>query len=116
MFTAWLYQLGDTGGLRGGPAAGGELACGQSALQLLVRELLRPAGLLDVDVAVGRLPLLVEHGELAGQGPDDGMEAVEDGGVVEAAHLEGGAPGEVLGEHYSPGAVQVAEGGAKVTR
>ena len=77
MFTAWLYQLGDTGGLRGGPAAGGELACGQSALQLFVRELLRPAGLLDVDVAVGRLPLLVEHGELAGQGPDDGMEAVE---------------------------------------
>ena len=87
MFTAWLDQLGDTGGLRGGPAAGGELACGQSALQLLVRELLRPAGLLDVDVAVGRLPLLVEHGELAGQGPDDGMEAVEDGGVVEAAPL-----------------------------
>ena len=64
MFTAWLYQLRVTGGLRGGPAAGGELACGQSAL-------------LDVDVAVGRLPLLVEHGELAGQGPDDGMEAVE---------------------------------------
>ena len=87
MFTAWLYQLGDTGGLRGGPAAGGELACGQSALQLFVRELLRPAGLLDVDVAVGRLSLLVEHGELAGQGPDDGMEAVEDGGVVEAAHF-----------------------------
>ena len=85
MFTAWLYQLGDTGGLRGGPAAGGELACGQSALQLFVRELLWPAGLLDV--AVGCLPLLVEHGELAGQGPDDGMEAVEDGGVVEAAHL-----------------------------
>ena len=57
--------LGDTGGLRGGPAAGGELACGQSALQLFVRELLWPAGLLDVDVAVGRRPLLVEHGELA---------------------------------------------------
>ena len=82
MFTAWLYQLGDTGGLRGGPAAGGELACGQAALQLLellVRELLRPN--------CRTAELLAEHGELAGQGPDDGMEAVEDGGVVEAAPL-----------------------------
>ena len=68
----------------------GSWPVGQAALELLellVRELLRPAGLLDVDVAVGRLPLLVEHGELAGQGPVDGMEAVEDGGVVEAAPL-----------------------------
>ena len=48
----------------------GSWPVGQAALQLLellVRELLRPAGLLDV--AVGRLPLLAEHGELAGQGP-----------------------------------------------
>ena len=49
-------------------------------------------------------------------GPDDGMEAVEDGGVVEAAHLEGGDPGEVLlGEHYAPGAGHSSRWGRLLT-
>ena len=67
----------------------GSWPVGQATLQLLEllgRELLRPAGLLDVEGgvalldelgghdaghAVGRLPLLAEHGELAGQVGDE---------------------------------------------
>ena len=99
---------------------------GQATLQLLEllgRELLRPAGLLDVEGGVALLDELGGHdaGHVGDEeevdlgyavslslnghikvnrlyledvelGPDDGMEAVEDGGVVEAAHIEGGDP------------------------
>ena len=69
---------------------------GQATLQLLEllgRELLRPAGLLDVEGGVhdalgaghadGRLPPLAEHGELAGQVGDE--EEVDLGDAVSSS-------------------------------